>query len=67
MTEQTKFAYSPVGKVYKQIKTIKHKGVKQTKAIEDHRKQPTQFNVLDIKDDFGTYDTEKDNELCKKN
>ena len=36
--EQAKFTYSPLGKAFeKQIKTIKHQGIKQVKAIQDNK------------------------------
>ena len=38
--EQTKFAYSPLGKAFKkQTKTIEYQGGKQIRAIEDNKKQ----------------------------
>ena len=37
--EQTKFAYSPLGKAFeKQTKRIKDQGEKQIKSIEDNKK-----------------------------
>ena len=36
MTEQAKFTYSPLGKMFeKQIKTIEDQGKKQTEALKD--------------------------------
>ena len=52
MIEEAKFTYSPLRKALeKQIKTIKDQGKKQTKGIEDHRKQSVESNTL-IKKDF---------------
>ena len=40
ISEQAKFTYFPLGKAFeKQTKTIKGKGEKQIKAIQDNRKQ----------------------------
>ena len=39
ITEQAKFAYSPLGKAFeKQTKTVEEQGEKQIKAIEDNKK-----------------------------
>ena len=52
MIEEAKFTYSPLRKALeKQIKTIKDQGKKQTKGIEDHRKQLVESNAL-IKKNF---------------
>ena len=40
ITEQAKFAYSPLGKAFeKQTKTIKYQGKKQVKRIDRNKKQ----------------------------
>ena len=40
MIEQAKFTYYILGRAFeKQIKTIKHQGEKQRKALEEYRKQ----------------------------
>ena len=50
--EQTKFTYSPLGKAFQeQIKTIKHQGEKQIKAIQDKRPiKPIEKFTYDIND-----------------
>ena len=45
--------------VSKKIKTIEDGGEKRIKAIKEHGKQLTKINVFDKKDDFDTYDSEK--------
>ena len=51
MIEQAKFTYFQLGKALgKQLKTVKDKGKKQIKSIEDHRKQLVQSNAFVIKD-----------------
>ena len=37
--EQTKFAYSPLGKVFEKKKTIEDQGEKQIESTEDNQKQ----------------------------
>ena len=40
MIEQTKFTYSPLGKAFeKKTETLEDQGEKQTKAIEENKKQ----------------------------
>ena len=49
--EQTKFAYSPLGKAFgKQTKKIEDQSKNQLKAIEDHGKQLVESNELINKD-----------------
>ena len=43
----------------KKIKTIEDGGEKRIKAIKEHGKKLTKINVFDKKDDFDTYDCEK--------
>ena len=50
--EQTKFAYSPLGKAFEnQIKTVEDRGKKQIKAFKNQRKKLVESNKL-IKNDF---------------
>ena len=49
--QQAKFTYSPVGKAFeKQIKTIKDRGEKQTKAIQDDQVNININKDVDYKD-----------------
>ena len=49
--EQTKFTYSPLGKVFeKQIKTIEDQGNKQVDALESLKPKEQQVNVIDYED-----------------
>ena len=52
--EQTKFTYSPLGKVFeKQIKTIEDQGEKQIDTLKDLKDQNKQLdNISDYKDDL---------------
>ena len=52
MIEQTKFTYSPLGKVLqKQKKAIEDQGEKQIKAFDEHGKQLVESNEF-IKNDL---------------
>ena len=69
ITEQAKFTYSPLGKVFeKQIKTIDNKGQKQIDALKDLKDLKDQNkqldNISDYKDDLLH---SKGREIFKKN
>ena len=51
MIEPAKLTYSSLGKTFeKQIKTIKYRGEKQMKALEEHGKQLIRSNKFEEED-----------------